>query len=360
MSNKLLENSFIDFLRICLDESCFLPESVRSLDWQKLLQWAQQQAIVGVIFNGIERAGSIISIPRDELLQWIGHVQQIEQHNRLLNKRCVELCELFSEQGLGCCILKGQGNAMMYPYPLRRSSGDIDVWTQGKSIKETIQFAHEKNPKGKACYHHVDYGLFKDMEVELHYRPTFMNNLVGNRRLQRWIIDHENEQFKHFVELPNGGHIAAPSWDFNVVFQLSHIYRHVIQGGIGLRQIIDYYYLLKSDDRSKKEDMIETLRFLGLCEIAGAVMWVLKDVLGMKEDYLIAPTDEKRGRFFYEEIMQGGNFGHYDKRVRHSNSALQRNLNRLKQDIRLVRFFPSECLWEPVFRIYHFFWRLVH
>lgn len=181
-----------------------------------------------------------------------------------------------------------------------------------------------------------------------------------NRRLQRFMKSVGGESMSE-VELPDGvGRIKIPSCEFNVVFQLSHIYRHVIQGGIGLRLIIDYYYLLKSEERSKNEGVLETLRYLGLEEIAGTVMWVLKDILGLSDEYLVAPVDERRGQFLYEEIMQGGNFGYYDKRVKHGNSALQRNLNRLKQDMRLVRYFPSECLWEPVFRVYHFFWRLAH
>lgn len=358
MANKHLENSYIEFLQYCLNGACALSDSAKSIDRQKLLQWAQQQAIVGVVFKGIERAGNTISIPREVLLQWIGFVQQIEQQNRLLNKRCIEISEFFRENGLECCILKGQGNAMMYPNPLQRASGDIDLWTRGKSIKDIILFSHKNNPKGKACYHHVDYGLFKDVEVEVHYRPTFMNNLILNRRLQRFMISEYYNKVSE-VELPDGiGKIKVPTWKFNVVFQLSHIYRHVIQGGIGLRQIIDYYYLLKSEERSKKEDVTETLRYLGLYEIARAVMWVLKYVLGLPDEYLVAPVDERRGQFLYEEIMQGGNFGQYDKRVKHSNNFLQRNLNRLKQDMRLVHYFPSECLWEPVFRGYHWIWRL--
>jgi len=361
-------NSYLQFLRYCLADT-ELPESAKDIDWKAMITWAQQQAIVGVVFNGIERARSPISIPRETLLQWIGYLQQIEQQNRLLNNRCVELCNYFYENGLDCCILKGQGNAMMYPNPLRRSSGDIDVWMisgsrfmvhgEGLKIREIIRLAREKNPKGKACYHHVDYGIFKDVEVEVHYRPTFMNNLIANQRLQRWMKMYESEQFNNLVSLPGQEQkISVPTWDFNVVFQLSHIYRHVIQGGIGFRQIIDYYFLLKSNtNRLNDTNYNDTLQYLGLMEIAGAVMWVLKEVLGLEEQYLIAPVDERRGRFLYREIMRGGNFGMHDS-TRNPKSKIGRNIERLKQDIRLVKCFPSECLWEPVFRVYHYFWRL--
>jgi hypothetical protein len=93
-------------------------------------------------------------------------------------------------------------------------------------------------------------------------------------------------------------------------------------------------------------------------ELAGAMMWVLHEVLGLEEKFLIVPVDVRRGQFLYEEIMQAGNFGQYDQRVDHHAGQLYRNIQRLRRDMRLVRYFPSECLWEPVFRLYHFFWRM--
>ena len=221
-----------------------------------------------------------------------------------------------------------------------------------------------RNPQGKACYHHIDYGDFNGVEVEAHYRPTFMNNLISNKRLQRWMQEHEDEQFGNRMSFPDqDGCISIPTWEFNVVFQLSHIYRHVIQRGIGLRQFIDYYYLLRSVENVKIEqfkNVSSTLRYLGLEKIAGAVMWVLSEVLGLEERYLIAPVDERRGRFLYGEIMRGGNFGQYDSdgRRKKEEGRVMRNFQRIKRDIHMVRYFPSECLWEPVFRQYHWFWRL--
>jgi hypothetical protein len=131
-----------------------------------------------------------------------------------------------------------------------------------------------------------------------------------------------------------------------------------MQEGIGLRQIIDYYYVLMEDGRGKMEDVSDTLRSLGLWKIAGAVMWVLNEVLGLEEKYLIAPKDERLGKVLLAEIVNGGNFGQYDSDNIKADNQLKKNWQRICRDFRLMRYFPSECLWEPVFRIYHFFWRL--
>ena len=428
-----------------------------------MMDWAEEQAIVGVIFGGIQKAGTALNIPFDDFMEWIGYAQDIENQNKLVNKQCVEVVSAFQKDGFETCILKGQGNAMMYPNPQLRMPGDIDVWVLGhteltditdntdrekntfasqghtlkertphsqrenltndtnrktntdhtdstdnngalcsKLTKEIIRYVRMKNPGAKACYHHVEYGDYNDVEVEVHYRPSFMNNLIKKRRLQRWFMVNSE---RVMVDLPEGtGKIPVPTWEFNVVFQLCHIYNHLIHEGIGIRQMLDYYYLLKANTfasqghtlkertpHSQRENCTnytnsqgnsltsdfrhqpsELLKHLGLLEIAGTVMWVLGYLVHgeqftghdcRREEWMICEPDERRGRFLLEEIMEGGNFGMGLKSSKgwlSANTAIGRNILRLKRDARLLRYFPSECLWEPIFRLWHFGWRLAH
>lgn len=358
---------YLEFLLFSVSDELTLPKGAKDVDWEVMLQWAEEQAIVGVIYDGIQKAGKSLNIPFDILMEWIGYASLIEAQNRVVNDRCIKIVEQFKNVGYHCWILKGQGNAMMYPQPLLRTPGDIDVYVllkDKKEQKELIRYVRMENPHAKACYHHIDYGLFGDVEVEVHYRPSFLNNLMYNYRLQKWFECHtENTEITEMPE--EAGSIRIPNWEFNVVFQLAHIYNHIIHEGIGLRQIIDYYYLLKNEERRVKNEESSisrtiVLEHLGLTKIAGAVMWVLKEVLGLEERYLIAPVDERRGRFLQNEILLGGNFGQYDNRVNRQGGQLNANINRLKRDVRLVRYFPSECLWEPVFRLWHYFWRVTH
>ena len=377
-------NPYLEFLSYCLNDTQELPDSVKNIDWKTMMTWAERQSIVGIIFAGIQKADKALKIPFDVLMEWIGSANLIENRNKLLNSRCVEVVDYFKEKGFESCILKGQGNAAMYSNPMLRMPGDIDLWVMSGerlrfngsrfNVMEVIRFVKGINPKGRAEYHHIDFGEFKGVEVEAHYRPTFMNNLIKNRRLQRWMIEYADEQFGNQITLTNqDGRIPVPTWEFNVVFQLSPIYRHVIQNGVGFRQIIDYFYLLRSEDKltilrpeglsvacNDNGQLTILLRHLGLYKIAGAMMWMLNEVLGLPEEYLIAPKDEKRGRVLLAEIMKGGNFGHYDAENQKANNAIKKNIQRLKRDVRMVRYFPSECLWEPVFRVYHYFWRSIY
>ncbi|MBO5629066.1 MAG: nucleotidyltransferase family protein [Aeriscardovia sp.] len=352
-------NPYIQFLTYCLDESLSLPSCIRDIDWIKMLRWAESQTVVGVVYQGILRAGKSILMPFDVLVEWVGYANQLELQNRIVNDRCLRLIDIFSQKGFECCLLKGQGNALMYLFPLLRSPGDIDLWVRGKTVMDTIDFVRENGTDGKAQYLDVQYGDFDGVKAEIHYRPTFLCNLINNKRIQKWIDEHEEKQFGNDVELPEKmGRITIPTWDFNLIFQLSHMYRHVIQSGIGLRQIIDYYYLLKSEDRVEITDLHQTLHRLGLYQFACSVMWVLNQKLGLEKQFLITPIDEYRGRFLYGEIMKGGNFGKYDEANIKADNRIKKNIQRIKRDIRMMRHFPSECLWEPVFRAYHFFWRM--
>ena len=370
--------SFLGLLRYALGSQTDIPD-VQPEEWKDIWNMSEQQAVMGILFNGIEKLrneGKSITIPKDILLRWIFVAEQIRQQNVLLNQRCVEVTAQLQRNGFNSCILKGQGNATLYDVrckkedgrclALLRQPGDIDVWVISKSdvrckredVKRIIRYARAKNPNGKACYHHVDFGDFKGVEVEIHYRPSLMYNPVHNRRLQRWFCKMADGGCV-MAELPDGtGAISIPNREFNIIFQLSHIYNHLLHEGIGLRQIIDYYYVLKSNTNcTNNTNYQDTLRFFGLEKIAGAVMWVLNEVLGLSKDYLIAPKDERLGRVLLEEILRGGNFGQYDDENIQADSQLKKNWQRIKRDARMVRYFPSECLWEPLFRIYHFLWR---
>lgn len=381
-------DTFLEFLRYCIGDAQQPPVSAKGIDWMEMMAWAESQAIVGVVYQGILKGGKALEIPFDALMEWVGYAQQIEAQNRLVNQRCIEIAAAFRKNGFETCILKGQGNAAMYPSPLLRNPGDIDLWVRRQSndirqsnderqsnrltgsfrqkdirteIKEIIRFVKERNPEARALYHHIDLGEFKGVEVEVHYRPSFLSDPVHNRRLQKWFRCHTEST--DIAELADGvGRINVPNREFNVVFQLSHVYNHLLHEGIGLRQIIDYYYLLKTTNFTNFTNFEghSLLRRLGLWDIAGAMMWVLNEVLGLEEKYLIAPKDERRGRLLLAEIMKGGNFGFYDVENQRADSQLKKNWLRIRRDLRMMRYFPSECLWEPVFRVYHFFWRMVH
>ncbi len=362
----MIEKIFLEFFQYCLDDSLPLPESSGKIDWKKIMTWAEQQAILGVIYGGIQNAGKNLNISFDELMEWIGYAQAIKNQNRILNKKCVDVISEYESAGFRCMVLKGQGNATMYPNPLLRMSGDIDVWirtlSDGRCNKdEVVRYAKKKDAKAEVRFYHVEY-VDDGVIVEAHFMPGIMNNPLYNHRLQSFYHEMAEKRNTEEVALPDSvGRIPVPSTEFNIFFQLAHMMHHFFDEGIGLRQFVDYYYLLKSVHGERLMflgDVEETLKYLNLYKFAGAVMYIMKEVLGLDEKYLIVPVDDRRGKTLLNEILKGGNFGHHSGLDQ--KNALKKYFQKTWRNMQLVKEYPAEALCEPVFRTWHFFWRLAH
>ena len=435
-----------------------MREAVVKMDWRQLFTFAQKQTILGVCLDGIERLGKEYPeeikqnpIKLDLLQTWISMGMQIRKQNVKVNAVAAKLHAQLREEGLRCCVLKGQGNAVMYPNPYARTPGDVDIWVNA-SREQIIDYAKKHFKIGEEIrYHHIETSL-SGVSVELHFIPCTMNNPICNRRLQAWFKRNADLQCSNVVQLPDGaGEIAVPTATFNVIYQLCHLYHHFFDEGIGMRQMIDYYYVLmslpqmtqtstaslqnhesnESDEELEKNNkntreacslfakvfddgsvssaskqayaaapdsssmqhaasacpssentafcsktsypdsntkqcpyavLQRDLKRLELWNFAGAVTFVLHEVLGLPEEGMILPMDVKRGELLLSEIMDGGNFGKHASKYGHftQQGTAKKYFLKIWRNMHFVRYYPAEALSEPIFRTWHFFWRLFH
>ena len=358
------------FLIYCIRDKEDMSKVIAGMDWQMLYSFASKQALLGLCFDGIERLGEEYPeelrrnpIGRKLLMTWMGKAQQIRRQNRKVNAVVVKLFSMLKKDGLRCCVLKGQGNALMYPNPYSRTPGDIDVWIDA-SRERIMEYTQKKFELGDDIrLQHLETSL-DGVPVELHFFPCSMNNPIYHARLQKWFRRNADLQCSHIVGLPDGaGDIAIPTTAFNVVYQLTHLYHHFFDEGIGMRQIIDYYYVVNNDELLVIKDTLQReLKLLGLWKFAGAVMYVLHEALGLSEEKMIAPMDEKRGELLLAEILEGGNFGsHFTKYGGFTHQSMAKKFFlKIWRNMHFVRYYPAEALSEPFFRTWHFFWRLKH
>ena len=451
------------FLKYCLGSKENMSRVITGMDWQELYSFASKQALLGLCFDGIERLGKEYPeelkrnpIGRELLMTWMGKAQQIRRQNMKVNAVASKLFSMLRVDGMRCCVLKGQGNALMYPNPYSRTPGDIDVWIDA-SRERIMEYAQKKFELGDDIrLQHLETSL-DGVPVELHFFPCSMNNPIYHARLQKWFRRNADLQCSHIVGLPDGaGDIAIPTTAFNVIYQLTHLYHHFFDEGIGMRQIIDYYVVMNdfwkvkesfsqpsrpslpkegstafpkplspqgtgdvtapsrcseplrskvggpskvspncagwdrrgvsgdtgsvscssasgssitsvssasTTDSSASTALVvvqRELKYLGLWKFAGAVMYVLKEVLGLAEDKMIVPVDEKRGRLLLAEILDGGNFGrHFTKYAGFTHQSMgKKYFLKIWRNMHFVRYYPAEALCEPLFRTWHFFWRM--
>ena len=355
---------FFDFLQFCISSVADIPASVKDADWKVLYVIAKKQALIGVLFYGIRRLPKELAPEQKLLMQWMVMAEQIRKQNIRLFQDSVKVCQNFENEGFANCILKGQGNALLYPDPYMRTPGDIDIYLAG-GRKRVMQYINKVCPNQVMRYHHVDFPVMKTA-IEVHFTPSYMFFPIHNGRMQKWFGKVMDLQCSNVVTLPDGyGEITVPTMNFNVIYILSHLYRHVFTEGIGLRQLIDYYFVLvKSEERRVKNltALQRELKYLGLWKFAGAVMYVLHEALGLPEAKMIALIDVNEGRFLLAEIMQGGNFGQYDTRLgsKENEGKLHRYLRMSLRNLRFVKHYPTEALSEPLFRTWFAVWKKIH
>ena len=371
---------FFDFLRFCIGSAKEIPGSLKEVNWKELYAIAKKQALLGVLFYGIQRLPKELAPEQKLLMQWMVMAEQIRKQNIRLFLDSVKVCKNFENKGFANCILKGQGNALLYPDPYMRTPGDIDIYLAG-GRKRVMQYINKVCPNQVMRYHHVDFPVMKTA-IEVHFTPSYMFFPIHNSRMQKWFKEVMGEQCNHRVSLPDGyGEIHVPQVSFNVIYILSHLHRHIFTEGIGLRQLLDYYFVLVkwhtdltnlTDSNKSLPQMtqintdLDTLRhelkYLGLWKFAQAVMFVMKEVFGLSEDRMIAPMDEREGRFLLAEIMRGGNFGQYDDRMgsKVGESKIHRYFRMNFRNLRFVKHYPTEALSEPLFRTWFAVWKKIH
>ena len=238
---------FFEFLRFCIGTVQEVPSSLKGADWRALYAMARKQCLVGVLFDGIKRLPADVGMDKGLLFQWVAQNQTLRKANARLDKAAVEVAEWFGRKGFRTCVLKGQGNALLYPPGMERTPGDIDLWVDGGDRK-VVSFVRSLSPDEKVCYHHIGFPEYNGVEVEVHFRPSFLFCFRHNRCLQGYYERVMDEQFAHKVKLGGQGEVAVPKAEFNLIFQLTHIFTHLMNEGIGLRQLLDYFFLLKNTD----------------------------------------------------------------------------------------------------------------
>lgn len=368
-TQNIKDGLFYHLIRISLGIECCAPSLFALQEWQPLFELAKKHAIVGVCFSGLTRIkanmDNCATIPQKLYMAWLAATASIQSRNKVMDRRCAELQRMLTKKGFRCCVLKGQGAAQLYDEQLKdlRQSGDIDVWITPdngvdyeKHFRKVMRFAKSIAPVLDFNKQHVAIPIFKDVETEVHFTPSIMFNPQHNARLQKWFVD--NSHLMHYTE--EGFTIPTPS--FNVVYMLQHCYNHLLFEGVGLRQVMDYYYVLKALtlNEDEKTKLRNTLRRLGLLKFASAMMWVQQEVFHLDHEKMICCPNEKEGRFFLDEIMMGGNFGQYgsdDVMRKHGKGNVSFFVVRMKRNIRFIKHYPSEILWSPFGMLAHKYWK---
>ncbi len=382
----IIEQLFFELIQVSLGTRICLTHTPTADEWGELYAMSKKQSLVGICFSAVQKLTQNqepITHNLDEVqyLTWMGMAAKIQQKNEQMNVSTKEALAFFRRRGFACQILKGQGIAKLYgSLSVLRQSGDIDVWMSGG--KEAA-FALSKKELGRVqglTNYHIHFPIMEDAEIELHFKPSFLSSPLRNKRFlefcrlyeptkdEKRIVSEDSINYKpSTINLQD-----TPSLAFNRIYILLHCYRHLCGHGVGMRQLLDYYFVLlhsanevsggshdsEVSNQNYKAESMKWIEDLGMKRFAEATMWFMQYVFGLEDKYLLCEPAEKAGRFLLNEVMHSGNMGHGEDRFdgKISQSAIARYWYNLKRDIRLIQICPHEALWDPVFNVYQFIW----
>lgn len=352
MQNKKPSSLLFKLIRLGLDteqdtEFPILTEQ----EWMELVELGKRLAMTGMMFSGIEKLPQEKRPQKGILLGLIDKCLRIEKMNSIHNRKVAAVYRLFEEAELKPVIMKGQGLATLYPCPQRRMPGDVDVWVID-DFERAKGFVMQRDPQAIASRRHIQSKKDREMTVEVHTVPAVMFNPFSTKWLKSWFGVMKEKAV--VCELPEGaGRIMVPDDGMYRVFLLVHKYMHFLCGGIGMKQMTDYMMLLrKGFTEEEKRESVRIIMKLNMGKFCRAVMYVLKEKLGMEDRYLLMEPDCKAGEILMEEILTTGNFGFYDGRYKTDIGFVKRLTYRLKRRWMMVRYFGTEPLWDYYNRVF--------
>lgn len=339
-SMKFKEQVAFQFLRYSLGISVDFAWNLSEHDWAVLHRWAEKQFLLGIFFVGVQKLSQKQKLPQRLALRWAMEAEHIRGLNRKINETTVELSRLFEKFGCRAITLKGAANALLYPDSSLRQTGDIDLFVPGgrETVVELLKRANLKKCSVLNSYH-AEF-QYKGEEVEIHYIATSQNSPQKNKFLQMYLSQEEKKS-----QLSPMG-FFVPSTCYALMMQLGHIEQHFFRGGVGLRQLVDYYQLLMNSTVEDRNRVSARLKSCGLDKMAGAIMWTLREVLCLNEKNMLCQPNKSRGKLLLKVILEGGNFGWYAEDYR--QSVFARWFKDRIRFVKLLNFDASEALWGEI------------
>ena len=364
-----MDTLFFELLQVAVGHRRYLSHCISSEEWSSLFETAKNQAVIGIAFYGVQQLPKeqMETLPMQLKMQWLGIAAHIQKRNEVMNRCTKKLQELLTDDGISSCVLKGQGVAAMYGDRLAalRQSGDIDLYVDS-SREYMMQYLKDKGIKyGHWDFLHVDAKFFDNIEVEIHYRPSLMRNIISNHRFQKFIEINKDSFFRGNANIcDTTEQLIVPIPWLNIFYLLHHTFRHLLTEGVGLRQVMDCYFAIKSTSLSDEgaKHLVNAVRQFGMMRFTQGLLWVIKTVFLADEinEFCKRTTwslNAQEGRFILGEIMQSGNFGHTDSRYIKNVGKTGKLIKVFRRSAHLLNHYPSEALAAPFYYGWHFCWK---
>jgi hypothetical protein len=326
-------------------------------DWQRIYNHASRQAVLGVVYDGLSTLPLVLRPERQLLLKWFMAVERIESANRIVNSALTGFDAEMRSLGVNYCLLKGPSMAALYRNPLRRQSGDIDIFLPSKSDARTaFLWAQSEGLSTTLSVKHVGF-RWQSASFELHryiddLRSPFASHHAETHRRQCLIEYPDSTVSVDGVNIP----VFAP--EANLFYLMLHIFSHLLTRGIGLRQFCDCaLFAVAHRGEINGPRLRRLLDNAGLSRFADVFATILVDSLDLPADLVPYPytPDAEMASKVLADILSGGNFGAHHDYGRASRDKWLHKLHTARVMVsRCMRFSAlgaKEVIWTPAWYV---------
>ena len=354
-----LMSLFLELLQVSLGTRGELSRVPSAHEWEQLLIKAEDQAIVGLLLSGLERLPEEQLPPLEVKLQWIGEFQIEEATYRQHLKVIAKTRDCLKKGGVKAAFMKGLVCGSRYPQPERRTCGDIDFVVAEKDFVKTLDLLEDIGTVDRELIHeHHGMAFVDDVTLEPHYKVHNFQNPAVDEAMKEMFA----EVFPDRLEIVDieGEKVPVFPAAFECAVLVGHMVNHVYAEGLGLRQVVDFYYWLKVN--CEREVIWGYLRSMRMERAFRVFACICENYLGLDSALLGMSYTYKEKRFaqkMMEDVLRVGNFAHSIDYT--GNNEVLRPLRSyfwvVGRCIKLGYLCPAEARWWPVSKVRRFFWK---
>lgn len=314
-------------LRLALQTTPEVPVELEALtefgedQWAELLTLARQQAVVGLVYDALSRLSvhMDLDMPDSVSTAFMLETDRIVRKNKSVSDLADTLLNVLQENGTSAILMKGPAAGAFYPVPEYRTPGDIDLYCQEKQCPQILYHHMDSScivPASDGSWHCQIRGI--DIDIHTHY------------------FDFESAKLAY---------PPVPSPEATLLMLSSHILKHAMGPGVGLRQLCDMAMAYRALDGQYDRGQLRAL-----FQSHGLLKWniLLDDFIALRLGVDIRLSEKPPADISPLEkiVLSGGNFGHYNAS---RAAALAKGDQARKTDtlLRFARRLPFALRYAP-------------
>ena len=348
MENKA-EAAFLELIKSGIwdkepDVSFF--EGLDASEWMVIWEAVHDQAVTGICYAAVERLPKAFRPPRQLFFSWMAEAQAIQGYNQKIRSVWTEVNTSLEQAEVYPIVMKGIGIAVLYPQPLLRMTGDLDLYipdSYDKALECLKQWGEIKFDHNRSHQHDMIY--IRDILVELHYPHNLNPSSLQNRKCE--LVKKEGVLYR------------VPEARENAIMLLKHAAKHLFNGGIGLRHLCDWVLFVKQYPELDYASIMEELRKEGMARFVRVFTAVGFEYIGIDSANLPAFWSLNfYDRLFFKRLLwfsirKLGNFGQKKRKKR--KFTIWKKGNSFSLQILRERIYWYGNILKEIFILYPFY-----